>query len=278
MTRRSQIFLALLFCAILVLVLLAVFLWWLSFAGAGVYAQATLLAVVLTLLAFSLVLGSGLLGVMFMRVNGRAPVVLQPMAHLVLRHFLPLALAGSRLVGVSREDVQGSFVELNNQLVRAGMAGRLAPDQILLLAPHCLQWHQCSYRVTGDLGNCQQCGRCEIAELRTLQQRYGVSVGVTTGGSAARELIISLKPRAVVAVACERDLSSGIKDIQPLPSIGILNIRPHGPCLDTRVDIQKVEEGIRFFVRDMAENPEKMGPCGGADSGLPKTSSVMQGD
>lgn len=250
MTRRSQVFLALLATTVLVLVLMAVLLWWLSFAGAGAYARGALLLLAAALIAFSLVLVLGLLGVMCMRAYGRSPTVVQPMARLVLRHFLPLALALSSFVGFSREEVQRSFVELNNQLVRAGMAGRLGPDEILLLAPHCLQWHQCGFRVTGDLDNCQQCGRCDISGLRSLQRRYGVKVGVTTGGSAARELIVRLKPRAVVAVACERDLSTGIQDIQPLPSIGILNIRPNGPCLDTRVELQKIEEGIRFFLPD----------------------------
>jgi hypothetical protein len=47
-----------------------------------------------------------------------------------------------------------------------------------------------------------------------------------------------------VAVACELDLTSGIQDSYPLPVIGILNERPNGPCINTKVDIQKVKAAI----------------------------------
>jgi len=49
-------------------------------------------------------------------------------------------------------------------------------------------------------------------------------------------------------VACERDLSSGIQDSYPLPIFGILNQRPHGPCYDTQVDLEKVEEALKTFL------------------------------
>jgi len=54
-----------------------------------------------------------------------------------------------------------------------------------------------------------------------------------------------VKPEAIVAVACERDLSSGIVDTYPLPVLGIPNERPFGPCLNTQVDLEKVKDAIR---------------------------------
>jgi uncharacterized protein len=51
----------------------------------------------------------------------------------------------------------------------------------------------------------------------------------------------------IIAVACERDLASGIQDTHPLPVYGILNSRPFGPCLDTDVALDKVEWAIREF-------------------------------
>jgi hypothetical protein len=56
-----------------------------------------------------------------------------------------------------------------------------------------------------------------------------------------------IKPEAVVAIACENDLSSGIADTYPLPILGITNERPFGPCINTRVDLVKVKETIKFF-------------------------------
>jgi hypothetical protein len=49
-------------------------------------------------------------------------------------------------------------------------------------------------------------------------------------------------------VACERDLSSGIQDSYPLPVFGVVNYRPQGPCYDTLVDLERVEEALKTFL------------------------------
>ena len=64
----------------------------------------------------------------------------------------------------------------------------------------------------------------------------------------ARKKVIDIKPKAIIAIACERDLTEGILDTNPLPVMGILNIRPEGPCKNTKVDLDKVIEGIKFFL------------------------------
>ncbi|MGI6553284.1 MAG: DUF116 domain-containing protein [Bacillota bacterium] len=46
-------------------------------------------------------------------------------------------------------------------------------------------------------------------------------------------------------MACERDLTSGIQDVNPLPVMGVLNTRPNGPCHNTDVDVVEVEMSIR---------------------------------
>jgi len=70
---------------------------------------------------------------------------------------------------------------------------------------------------------------------------------VATGGTLARKIVKDFRPRLIIAVACERDLTSGIHDTYPLPVYGILNQRPNGPCWNTKVDIQRVEEAIQTF-------------------------------
>jgi hypothetical protein len=62
-------------------------------------------------------------------------------------------------------------------------------------------------------------------------------------------------------VACERDLSSGIQDSYPLPVFGVLNSRPQGPCYDTLVDLEKVEEALKTFLLPAAA------PSGGSENG-----------
>ena len=57
-----------------------------------------------------------------------------------------------------------------------------------------------------------------------------------------------MRPNAILAVACERDLTSGIQDVFPMPVIGVLNRRPNGPCFNTSVDIDAIEEEIKTFI------------------------------
>ena len=97
-------------------------------------------------------------------------------------------------------------------------------------------------------------GRCGISDLIAISEREGVKLFVATGGTIARRIVKDSKPDAIIAVACERDLSGGIVDTFPLPVIGILNERPFGPCLDTRVDMKKVEEAITFFAGGLEQD------------------------
>ena len=122
---------------------------------------------------------------------------------------------------------------------------RLKPDRILILLPHCLQLFDCEIKVTGDINKCVRCGRCDIKGLAELAEKYRIDISVATGGTLARKVIIEKRPKLVVAVACERDLTSGIKDCYPLPVIGILNDRPFGPCFNTRVDVEKIDAALQ---------------------------------
>jgi hypothetical protein len=85
--------------------------------------------------------------------------------------------------------------------------------------------------------------------LITLSERYSVYLAIATGGTIARRIVIQRLPKMIVAVACERDMASGIQDTYPLPVYGVLNSRPHGPCLDTQVSIESVERAIRRFMQ-----------------------------
>jgi hypothetical protein len=145
-----------------------------------------------------------------------------------------------------KEDYQRFIIHLNNKLVRKE---KPKPQKILLLLPHCLQIDECDVRLTYNIYNCKRCGRCEIKDLIQIAEDNHLTLFVATGGSLARRVINEIKPEAVVAVACENDLSSGIADTYPLPILGITNERPFGPCLNTKVDLVKIKQAIEFFAK-----------------------------
>ena len=123
----------------------------------------------------------------------------------------------------------------------------------MILLPHCLQNSDCPHKITIKVDNCKRCGKCDITEILELAERYRAQVRVATGGTLARKYIKEIKPQAVVAVACERDLSLGIRDISGnIPVLGVLNSCPQGPCINTTVDLIKMEQAIRSL--DKGEN------------------------
>lgn len=141
---------------------------------------------------------------------------------------------------------QKFIIRLNNRLVRKE---KVRPKNLLLLLPHCLQIDECDIRLTYNIHNCKRCGRCEMNDLIGIAEENQLNLFVSTGGSLARRIIHETKPDAVIAVACENDLSSGIADTYPLPILGIANRRPFGPCLNTSVDLAQVKDAILFFGR-----------------------------
>jgi len=191
-----------------------------------------------------LILGVGLLILTLIR--GREVFFASRLRGIVIEVLFPIMILIGRLLGISKQKVQQSFVEVNNLLVKAKCAEK-RPRRLLLLMPHCLQFNDCAIKVTSDASKCQACGKCKIKDLVALSQKYGVHLSVATGGTLARRRVAEAKPDAIIAVACERDLTSGIQDAYPLPVIGILNDRPFGPCFNTSVDISKVADALEFF-------------------------------
>jgi hypothetical protein len=173
---------------------------------------------------------------------------------ITVRILFPLAFTIGRALGIQGDQIRGSFIEVNNSLVKAS-SRLVSGDRLLLLLPHCLQSFDCPHRVTSEVRNCRRCGACEIADLITICDNYGIKMSIATGGTLARRVIVETRPKAIVAVACERDLTSGIQDAYPIPVIGVLNERPFGPCRNTRVDLAKVESAISFFLRPEPSPP-----------------------
>lgn len=173
-----------------------------------------------------------------------------------MKYFLPLFIIVGRLVGLSKERIQHAFVTINNELVLSSCRNGRPPKRILLLMPHCLQYSECPVKVTYRAENCKRCGKCPIKRLIEISEEYGATLSVATGGTIARRVVKETRPDLIIAVACERDLTSGIQDTVPLPVYGIFNRRPHGPCFNTEVDLEAVEAVLREIHRIDTKNPD----------------------
>ena len=161
--------------------------------------------------------------------------------------FAPAVFLLANLLGVEKEAVERSYIKIVNQLnLRRKI--HYHPSEVLILAPHCLQKVDCPYKITVDVQNCHHCGRCSIDGLLKLSEERGVHLAIASGGTFARKIIKEIRPKAVISIACERDLYSGIRDVSQIDVVGILNERPNGPCYNTHVQLCKVNQALDYFL------------------------------
>lgn len=244
---RKRLFILLLTVACGLVLLLAFLLWYVPSVGlADIHPSLPMVfGVIMGLLSLLIIGGLGLL--ILTLLTGRDLFMLQSLRGLVVKYLFPGIIAMGRLFGIDKDLLRQSFVALNNQLVHAKRL-RVPAEKTLILLPHCIQLFDCAIKITGNVDQCVRCGKCDIKGLLELAQEYGIDMAVATGGTLARKIIVEKRPRLIVAVACERDLTSGIRDSYPLPVIGVLNKRPHGPCFNTEIVLPEVERALAEYV------------------------------
>jgi hypothetical protein len=198
------------------------------------------------LIFFFSILSGGLLLITLTALTGIDLLYPHNKQSVTVKVLFPIAATLSQLIHFDRNKLRTSFVKVNNSLTKA-QAKRIKGDRILILLPHCLQIDICNRKITNDINNCVRCGRCPVGALVSLGERYGLKIEVVNGGTLARRRVAQFRPSGIVAVACERDLTFGIQDVHPVPVYGVINDRPHGPCFNTCVEMDLVENAIRFF-------------------------------
>jgi hypothetical protein len=129
----------------------------------------------------------------------------------------------ARWLGISVDRLGHSFVRVANRLaLRAG--GGAGAGGVLILAPRCLQ---------------AECMRA----LRALAAGRHAELVVAGGGEEARAAITRVAPAGVLAIACERDLVAGLRDVAArLPVLSLPNQRPEGPCRNSTIDLDRARQ------------------------------------
>ncbi|MBN2372833.1 DUF116 domain-containing protein [bacterium] len=223
------------------------FFWRLTFLGLQQIHPILPRLIGIILAGFILLVGLGIALFLRILILGKDSWYSYPLRRLVTRYLFPLMVIVGRLFRIQEERIQQSFVIINNRMVKIkGLS--VHPDRIIILLPQCLQNDDCKMRITKDIRCCKKCGKCQIGEIIPLLDKYNIMCWVATGGTLARKYIAEYRPDAVIAIACPRDLSSGIIDCFPIPVYGILNQRPEGPCVNTLVDMDRISWAIQNFV------------------------------
>ncbi|MEX2583960.1 MAG: DUF116 domain-containing protein [Gemmatimonadota bacterium] len=143
---------------------------------------------------------------------------------------MPRIEAVAKLVGVSRDRMGNAAVRVYNRLSAARSRSGIMPRELLILLPRCL-------------------GKEAMRSAMGISERYGVPIFVAARGRYARQMIAMRRPKAIVAVACERDLVSGIGDVaRHLPVLGTTLQLADGPCRNTHFAPTELEEQVRLML------------------------------
>ncbi len=151
-------------------------------------------------------------------------------AGLHLELFYPAVYKIASFFGISRDRVSNSMIKVNNALIYI-TKDKFKSENLLILLPRCFE-------------------KSVREEVLRITQKYNCQIFIATGGSSARQIVGKVNPDAIIGIACERDLISGMSDsIKTIPIIAIPNRRPNGPCKDTNMDIEELEKAIRFLLK-----------------------------
>jgi hypothetical protein len=165
-----------------------------------------------------------------------------------LNLLLPILILFSGYSKKYKSNIIIFFINLNNIMVKS-VNNKLNPEGILILLPHCMQNSNCCFKVTNNIHNCKRCYACNIGAIADIAEKHKItSIEVASGGTVARSIISKIKPKLIIAVACERELVTGISDIKKTPVIGVLNKRLNGPCINTSVEIDRLVEVINSVI------------------------------
>ena len=208
--------------------------------GAGaIYLLTPRLAQLATWLPRALYLGDALLAVV-----GAVWLALIGLSYATNRALLPSRFAEGGLLlktlrlssrvgevfGVQRDWTDNAAVGVYNRLAWA-REWRVRANELLILIPRCLS-------------------KTALEGVMDIAKRYDVATFVATRGAYARQAIRERRPKAVVAVACERDMISGLRDVAGrLPVLGLNMQLPNGPCKDASLDLVKMEEFVKKYLR-----------------------------
>ncbi|MGP1367213.1 MAG: DUF116 domain-containing protein [Schwartzia sp. (in: firmicutes)] len=247
---RKRLFLALLALSLCVVAVAVYAVWRVSYLGLSEISRYLPLLLGGIFAAAFLFTGLGIVGIVGAILGVPYLSVFQRKTYALINLLFPIAIMLGKVFGVHRRKIERSFIAVSNQIIRQQHI-KVPADRLLVVTPHCLQLASCPHKITRDpMGNCQRCGRCDIGALVALAEELGFHFFVVTGGTLARQTVKEIRPRAVLAIACERDLTSGIQDVYPLPAVGVLNIRPNGPCYNTHVDMAAVRREIEAILAD----------------------------
>jgi hypothetical protein len=86
---------------------------------------------------------------------------------------------------------------------------KIAPTDKIVVLPQCLRSVECKAKTDAYKGiECVVCGKCVVGRLK--KEFPNLRVFITPGGTFAKRIVLTEKPKAVLGVACAVELYEGM--------------------------------------------------------------------
>ncbi|MDG6221897.1 MAG: DUF116 domain-containing protein [Candidatus Bathyarchaeota archaeon] len=113
-------------------------------------------------------------------------------------------------VGVEEKELFQLYLEAKNNSHIDNFASTSYDERIILL-PRCIRDLNCPAKIGNNGYECKQCGKCDATEITKTTKKLGYKgTFMLPGGSLAKSIISKMKPKAVIGVACAKELIMGI--------------------------------------------------------------------
>jgi hypothetical protein len=151
-------------------------------------------------------------------------------------------------VGVEEKELFQLYVETKNRSLEKKFSSTPYNQRILLL-PQCLRAKDCPAEL-GKYGyECKECGRCSVEKIKHVTKDLGYKgTFILPGGSIAKKILVEMKPKASLGVACFKELVLGSYLCEKLGIIGQGVALLKDGCINTIVDWKALNETLNIHL------------------------------
>ena len=154
----------------------------------------------------------------------------------------------ANFVGIDDGRIDEMYVDLSNK-IDASQFERVPASDVMVFLPHCLRNEKCPAPQDEDGYHCKECGKCKIADAMRICRKMGSKVFILPGGSMLPRLLSKHKPKAVVGVACFRELSMAVCLVTKLKiPLQAVFLSKDG-CKDTDFDVYELKQVLEHTRR-----------------------------
>jgi len=148
------------------------------------------------------------------------------------------------IIGLNPDNIDRLYIELKNEIHRENF-GKVLPKYKLVFLPQCLRKSsRCKAKLGEEGYECVACSKdCKASEIKRLGEAAGYNVFIVPGGSMVSKIAGKYNPRAVVGIACMKELVMALDGVKvPTHAIELLK----DGCVDTDVDLEKVKAALNL--------------------------------